>query len=138
MPAACILTVLLEELGLDTLEMQRAATTYAAFLDAAFDPQTATLPQLPELRPPLAPEDILGSDDCFGRACGPWAPASAARSSATFPSGPLQPSIAPCRPPEITSPRAWASTLLGIHEYFRRLQRRPAGDSSPRHARPAG
>ena len=34
---ALVLTVLLEELGLDTIDIQRAATTYAAFLNYAFD-----------------------------------------------------------------------------------------------------
>ena len=37
---ALVLTVLLEELGDDSLEIQRAATTYAAFLNYAFDMNT--------------------------------------------------------------------------------------------------
>ena len=59
----------LEEMGLDTLEMQRATTRYAAFVDAAFAPRAAAVPQFP--RPSTAvgsTKMILGSDDCFGRA----------------------------------------------------------------------
>ena len=38
---ALVLTVLLEEIGQDTPEIQRAATTYAAFLNYAFDDRPA-------------------------------------------------------------------------------------------------
>ena len=46
---ALVLTVLLEELGDDSFEIKRAATTYAAFLNYAFDLHTGALPKLSEL-----------------------------------------------------------------------------------------
>ena len=51
---ALLLTVLLEELGQGGPEVDRLATTYAAFLQAAFNPRDEAVPQLPGVRPPLA------------------------------------------------------------------------------------
>ena len=51
---AFILAVLLGELGEDPERVRALATTYAAFLDHAFDRQNARFHNLPQLRPPLA------------------------------------------------------------------------------------
>ena len=57
---ALLLTVLLEELGQDGPRGRRLATTYAAFLQAAFDREREAVPQLHGLRPPLAGGGRLG------------------------------------------------------------------------------
>src|SRR6185436_5325166 len=66
---AMVLTVLLEELGLDSPEIRRAATTYAAFLNYAFDRSTG------QFRNFLGYDrrwlESNGSDDSIGRAA--WA-----------------------------------------------------------------
>ena len=77
-------------------------------------PATATLPQLPELRSPLARRQV-GSDDCFGRAM--WAMGACIGRSKrlSLPSWAVRSLRSrPARRRELTSPRAWASTLLGI------------------------
>ena len=51
---AFILAVLLDELGTEPERVRALATTCAAFLNHAFDPKREALPQLPELRPPVA------------------------------------------------------------------------------------
>src|SRR5260370_40619714 len=43
---ALMLTIFLEELGLDAPEVQRAALTYAAFINAAFNPERKRLRNL--------------------------------------------------------------------------------------------
>ena len=58
----------LEEMGLDTPETQRAATRYAAFLDAAFDPARRRFRNFLSFDRRWLDEEQLGSDDCFGRA----------------------------------------------------------------------
>jgi hypothetical protein len=117
---ALLLTVLLEELGLDSPEVYQLASTYAAFVNAAF------VPARRRFRNGLSFDrhwqDEAGSDDCFGRAL--WAlGACVSRSKRRdFQSWAMEvfeqslPGIA-----ETTSPRGWAFALLGIHEYFRRL-----------------
>ena len=49
-----VLTVLLEELGVDSIEIQRAATTYAAFSEFRVRRRNGPLPQFFELRSTLA------------------------------------------------------------------------------------
>jgi hypothetical protein len=120
---ALLLTVRLEELGLDSPEVSRLASTYAAFVNAAFVPGRRRFRN--DLNFDRRWRDEIGSDDCFGRAL--WAlGACVSRSQRQgFPSWALEvferalPGIA-----ETTSPRGWAFGLLGIHEYFRR----PSGD----------
>jgi hypothetical protein len=120
---ALLLTVLLEELGLDSPEVFRLASTYAAFVNTAFVPGRRRFRN--DLNFDRRWRDEIGSDDCFGRAL--WAlGACVSRSQRPgFQSWALEvfeqslPGIA-----ETTSPRGWAFGLLGIHEYFRR----PSGD----------
>ncbi len=117
---ALLLTVLLEELGLDSPEVYQLASTYAAFVNAAF------LPARRQFRNGLSFDrrwqDEAGSDDCFGRSL--WAlGACVSRSKRRdFQSWAMEvferalPGLV-----ETTSPRGWALGLLGINEYFRRL-----------------
>ena len=63
---ALILTVLLEELGKDSREVHQAASTYAAFLNYAFDPQTGRFRNFMSYDRRWLEKD--GSDDSQGRA----------------------------------------------------------------------
>jgi hypothetical protein len=127
---ALILTVLLAELGEDSPDVLRAATSYAAFVNAAFNDKRGKFRNfMTHDRRWLEDE---GSDDCFGRAL--WA---------------LGTCVGRSRRPDfqywsvemftrtlplvmaLKSPRAWAFALLGIHEYFRRLN----GDRQVDHVR---
>jgi glycosyltransferase involved in cell wall biosynthesis len=121
---AFILSVLLGELGEDPETVDALATTCAAFLYNAFDPKTRRFHNhLSFCRRWL---DEQGSDDCQGRAL--WAlGVSVGRSpSRSFQAmaGQLFARALPALT-ELTSPRAWAFGLIGIHEYLRRL----GGDS---------
>jgi hypothetical protein len=117
---ALILTVLLEELGNESPRVLQVATTYAAFLNAAFDAAHGRFRNFMTLdrRWVKGP----GSDDCFGRAL--WALGTCVGRSrrADFQYWSVElfnralPSIV-----DVSSPRALAFALLGIHEYFRRL-----------------
>jgi glycosyltransferase involved in cell wall biosynthesis len=117
---ALLLTVLLEEMGLDTPEVQRAATTYAAFINAAFNPEKGRFRNFMSFDRRWLEE--VGSEDSHGRAL--WAVGACVGRSARrgfqlwgVPAfDQALPAIA-----ETTSPRAWAFALLGIQEYFRRL-----------------
>ncbi len=117
---ALVLTVLLEEMGQDTQEIQRAASTYAAFLNFAFDGERG------QFRNFLSFDrrwlDEVGSDDSLGRAT--WAigacvgrskrPAFEFWGVQLFERALTAVAATP-------SPRAWAFAVIGIHEYFRRL-----------------
>ena len=83
---ALLLTVHLERLGQGGSEVHRLATTYAAFLQAAFDREQRRFRNFLGFDRRWL-EDV-GSDDCHGRACGPSAPASASRGDPTCRLGP--------------------------------------------------
>ncbi len=117
---ALLLTVLLDELGQVGPEIERLATRYAAFLQAAFNPATKRFRNFLGFDRRWLEE--VGSDDahgralwalgtCVGRSRRPDLPAWAAAHFAR-----ALPAIL-----ETTSPRAWAFSLLGIREYLRRL-----------------
>jgi glycosyltransferase involved in cell wall biosynthesis len=118
---AFILAVLLGELG---EEPQQLATTCAAFLQHAFDPQTGRFHNHMSFDRRWL--DAQGSEDCQGRAL--WAlGVGVGRSpfrSFQMMAGQLFALALPALT-EFTSPRAWAFGLIGIHEYLRRLK----GDS---------
>jgi glycosyltransferase involved in cell wall biosynthesis len=121
---AFILAVLLSELGEDPECARTLATTSAAFLHHAFDPKTKRFHNHMSFeRGWLDPQ---GSDDCQGRAL--WALGiGVGRSpfrSFQMMAGQLFAEALPALM-ELTSPRAWAFGLIGIHEYLRRL----SGDS---------
>jgi glycosyltransferase involved in cell wall biosynthesis len=117
---ALLLTVLLEDLGQDGPLLRRIATTYAAFLQAAFDRSRRRFRNFLDFDRRWLEE--VGSDDCQGRAL--WALGACVGRSKR----PDLPSWAASHfelalpaVPEMTSPRAWAFALLGIHEYLRRF-----------------
>jgi glycosyltransferase involved in cell wall biosynthesis len=117
---ALLLTVLLDELGQDGPAVQRVATTSAAFLQAAFNPHRNRFRNFMGLDRRWLEE--VGSEDSHGRAL--WALGSCVgRSQRTdLPSWAASyfelalPTIV-----EMISPRSWAFSLLGIHEYLRRF-----------------
>ena len=117
---ALLVTVLLEELGQGSREVRQAALTYAAFLNAAFDANKRRFRNFMSFDRRWL--DEVGSDDCFGRAM--WAMgACIGRSNClNLPAWAIQTfEQALLASTELTSPRAWATTLLGTHEYCRRL-----------------
>ena len=121
---AFILAVLLDELGEDPESMRTLATTSAAFLNHAFDPETKRFHN--HLSFDRRWVDEQGSEDCQGRAL--WAlGVGVGRSplrSFQMMAGQLFALALPSLV-NFTSPRAWAFGLIGIHEYLRRL----SGDS---------
>jgi glycosyltransferase involved in cell wall biosynthesis len=121
---AFILSVLLGELGEDSEQVQAMATTFAAFLHHAFDLRTKRFHNHMSFDRRWLDEQ--GSEDCQGRAL--WALGiGVGRSpfrSFQMLAGQLFAQALPSLP-SLTSPRAWAFGLIGIHEYLRRL----SGDS---------
>ena len=117
---ALVLAVLLGELGEDPEGLRTLATTCAAFLHYAFDPNAKRFHNHMSFDRRWL--DSQGSEDCQGRAL--WAlGVCVGRSpfrSFQMMAGQL---FAQALPPvtEFTSPRAWAFGLIGIHEYLRRL-----------------
>ncbi len=121
---AFILSMLLSELGEDPEAMRSLATTSAAFLYHAFDPNTNRFHN--HLSFDRRWLDEQGSEDSHGRAI--WALGMGVGRS-PIPSfqmmaGQLFALALPALT-GFTSPRAWAFGLIGIHEYLRRL----SGDS---------
>lgn len=117
---ALITTVLLEELELDGKELHRLSETYASFMQYAFDPQTRRFRNFMSYdRRWLEPE---GSEDSQGRAL--WALGTCAGRSKSRDLQAWAAQLFERALPTVLdakSPRAWAFTLLGIYEYFRRL-----------------
>jgi glycosyltransferase involved in cell wall biosynthesis len=117
---ALILTILLEELGMDTPEVRRAALTYAAFLNYAFEASNGRFKNFLGFDRRWLEAD--GSDDALGRAV--WAlGACTGRSRRAELQAWAMPRFerALAGLLETNSPRAWAYGLLGVHEYLRRL-----------------
>ena len=121
---AFILAVLLGELGEDPEHARALASTCAAFLHHAFNLKTKRFHNHMSFDRRWLDEQ--GSDDCQGRAL--WALGiGVGRTpirSFQMMAGQLFGLALPCLT-ELTSPRAWAFGLIGIHEYLRRL----SGDS---------
>jgi len=127
---AFILTVLLDELGDESEQVQAIASTTVAFLHHAFDGQTGRFHNHMSFDRRWLDEQ--GSEDCQGRAL--WALGigvgrSTVRNFQTI-AGQLFNRALPALM-EFTSPRAWAFALIGIHEYLRRF----SGDSLVNQAR---
>ncbi len=117
---ALVVTVRLEELGEDRDEVHRLTTTYAAFLDYAFDPRTGLWRNFLGFDRRWLEEK--GSEDSLGRAIwalGTCVGRSQRRDLQSWAARLFEPSLRMIV--NTTSPRAWASALLGIHEYLRRL-----------------
>jgi glycosyltransferase involved in cell wall biosynthesis len=117
---AFILAVLLDELEEESDRVRTLATTYGAFLNHAFDRKTRRFHN--HLSFDRRWLDEQGSEDSHARAL--WALGlgvgrSPYRSFQEM-AGQLFTQALPAAS-EFTSPRAWAFSLLGIHEYLRRL-----------------
>ncbi len=117
---AFILAILLGELGHNIEQVRTLGTTYAAFLHHAFDRKTLRFHNFMSFN-----RDWLGgeqSDDSQGRAL--WALGTAVGRSPIrsfqMMAGELFASALPTLT-TLTSPRAWAFGLIGIHEYLHRL-----------------
>jgi hypothetical protein len=117
---ALLLTVLLEVMGKDSREVHQAASTYAAYLNYAFDPKIGRFRNFMGYERNWLERD--GSDDSQGRAI--WALGTCVghsrRRSFQYWAIQLFQQALPALE-KTTSPRAWAMSLLGIHEYLRRL-----------------
>jgi glycosyltransferase involved in cell wall biosynthesis len=117
---ALILAVLLDEMKEEPDKVRTLATTYAAFLHHAFNARTRRFHN--HLSFDRRWLDDQGSEDSHGRAL--WALGfSVGRSpyrSFQVMSGQIFTQALPAVE-EFKSPRAWAFSLLGIHEYLQRL-----------------
>jgi glycosyltransferase involved in cell wall biosynthesis len=120
---AFILATLLDELKEEPAQVETLSSTYAAFLNYAFDDKTKRFHNFLSFDRRWLDEQ--GSEDCHARAL--WAlGVGVGRSphrSFQIMAGQLFARALPVVT-EFTSPRAWAFSLIGIHEYLRRL----AGD----------
>lgn len=115
---AFILTVLLEELGLRTREVERVASSYLAFLWHAFDENRSRFRNFMSYSREWL--ETHGSEDSHARAL--WAVATALGRSKNAGHRSLcgllfQRGLPPVG--RFSSPRAWAFSLLAIHEYLR-------------------
>jgi hypothetical protein len=115
---ALILAVQLGQLEEAPKRIRALATTYAAFLDYAFNPKTARFHNF--LSADRHWLDEQGSEDCHGRAI--WALGTAVGRSQHWSSQATSERLFALALPtalEFTSPRAWAFSLIGIDEYLR-------------------
>jgi glycosyltransferase involved in cell wall biosynthesis len=117
---AFILSALLDELKEEPARVQTLSTTYAAFLNHAFDDKTKRFHNF--LGFDRCWLDEQGSEDCHARAL--WALGVGVGRSPhrgfQIMAGQLFARALPVVA-TFTSPRAWAFCLIGIHEYLRRL-----------------
>ena len=121
---ALIVAVLLEQLKEDPQRVRKLKATYVAFLEGAFRLDTARFRNF--LSSDRRWLDDLGSEDCHGRAL--WGLGVAVgRSPHSRFQITAQHLFAQAIPAAVkfTSPRAWAFSLIGIHEH---LQRMPGDD----------
>jgi hypothetical protein len=115
-----ILTVLLEELGEESVRVRSLATTYSAFLNYAFNPGLTRFRNFMSFDRKWLEEQ--GSEDSHGRAL--WALGTCVgrsrRRSFQAWAGQLFNQALPAIL-DFQSPRPWAFALIGIHEYLRRF-----------------
>ena len=117
---ALILAVMLGQLEEPPKRVRALATTYAAFLDHAFDSKTARFHNFLSIDRRWLDEQ--GSEDCHGRAI--WALGTAVGRSLHWSLQMMAERLFAQALPavtEFTSPRAWAFSLIGMHEYLGRL-----------------
>lgn len=119
---ALVFAMYLEEMGLTSPQTLLATTKYAAFLNASFDAERGRFRNFMTYDRHWVSEEQLGSDDCYGRsiwALGTCVGRSQQHGLQSWAMEILQQTLPQCM--ELKSPRAWSSTLFGIHEYLRRL-----------------
>lgn len=116
---ALLLMALAEDSGVDDPKLVRTlASRYLAFVNHAFDPKSRRFRNFMSYTRQW--DDAVGSDDCHGRAL--WALGTVVGRSSdpgrqSLADGLFHQALAPVL--ELSSPRAWAYTLLGIAEYLR-------------------
>jgi glycosyltransferase involved in cell wall biosynthesis len=118
---ALILAVLLGQLEEAPKRVRALATTYAAFLKGAFNPKTTRFHNF--LSIDRCWLDERGSEDSHGRAI--WALGTAVGRSPHWSSQTMAEQLFAQSLPAVldfTSPRAWAFSLIGIHEYLRPMK----------------
>jgi glycosyltransferase involved in cell wall biosynthesis len=116
---ALIVAVLLGQLDDTPKRLRALARTYGLFLRDAFDAEAGRFRNFRGMDRVWL--DELGSEDCHGRAI--WALGTAIAHSPHWDSETIaEPLFAQALPAamDFTSPRAWAFSLIGIHEYIRR------------------
>jgi glycosyltransferase involved in cell wall biosynthesis len=117
---ALILTLLLEQLGLGSMQIHRLASTYSAFLNYAFDRKIQRFRNFMSFERTWLEQS--GSEDCQGRAI--WALGACVqlskRRDLQFWASELFDIALPALL-ELRSPRAWAFGLLGVCHYLERL-----------------
>ncbi len=117
---ALVLTMMLQQLGQSSPGISARATTYAAFLNHAFDRERGRFRNFMSFDRRWLEE--VGSEDCQGHSL--WAlglcVAQAGQGSFQLLAAQLFEQALPVAA-EFTSPRAWAFTLIGIDQYLRRL-----------------
>jgi glycosyltransferase involved in cell wall biosynthesis len=117
---AFILAVLLEDLGENPQRVRSLATTYAAYLHHAFDPVTGRFHNLLGFDRHWL--DKQGSEDCHARALWALGVGVGGCSYGSFQAMAGQLFLRALPPvAEFSAPRAWAFSLIGIHNYLRRL-----------------
>ena len=119
---ALILTVLLGQTEDAPKRVRAMATTYTAFLKNAFYSKTGRFHNF--LRVDRRWLDERGSEDAHGRAI--WALGTASGSPSPWSSQAVAEQLSTQSLPAVsdfTSPRAWAFSLIGIHEYLRHWDR---------------
>jgi glycosyltransferase involved in cell wall biosynthesis len=115
---ALILAVHLGQLEEAPKRVRALATTYAGFMDNAFNPRTARFHNFLSIDRLWLDEQ--GSEDCHGRAI--WALGTVVGRSPHWSSQTKAEGLFAHALPAVlkfTSPRAWAFSLIGIHEYLR-------------------
>lgn len=117
---ALVLALMLQRLGCGSPRLDAQAATYAAFLNHAFDRSSGRFRNFMSFDRRWLEE--VGSEDCQGHAL--WAlglcVSQAGQGGFQRLAAELFEQALPVAA-EFTSPRAWAFTLIGIHEYLRRL-----------------
>jgi hypothetical protein len=118
---ALVAAALLGQLEDAPKRVRALAKTYAAFLEHAFDPKTGRFHNFLDTGRRWL--DERGSEDSQGRAI--WALGTAVGRSPHWSSQTMAERIFAQALPAVvgfTSPRAWAFTLLGIHEHLRNMK----------------
>lgn len=113
---ALIATVLCGESVADTTGLRELAAIYARFLQDAFEPAAGRFRNLRGSGGEWL--EAEGPEDCHGRAL--WALGTALGRSRGEPAPKMEQLFAAALPAALgfTSPRAWAFTLIGMHEYL--------------------